>query len=856
LSVLRFAARVVAGASALLGFACSELPPVTAELCGNGVTEAPEECDTYAPTGQACRAPGSVGACRFDCSHAECPQGAGCGTDGICRFAAGTYEPWGDTVPISAQTLLLGDFDGDGRQDLFALGAPNAQWEGLPKLVFFDQAGPDPSVVTLDMPLSSPTVADLLRSGDGRHQIVVASPAGMATLEITKARAVVPIPYTFQALPAGFSFRLATIRGSADSPLHDGVLVFATGGGGNLVRSASPGGTLGTMPHEARSISGEPAAANVVDGPGSPCDEALVAFHGDGNVYMLEPCDSGGHYHVSADPLKTVLALDTGHTIEQGLLAAKIGSDTHVDVFIGDENGLVYAAFGRGDGTFWADPTDAATLGTAWPVQMTEGSCVGSTLVPTSTPVTTEMPLAVGDLNGDGMADLVMPGGVLLVEAVTLDRSLREVRIRACGVRAPFTGRWSVARIADLNGDGLLDVVAGRSEAPDLEVLSGTGKDRLNGWGIGTEQPVRHLSIGDFDGDLVDDVAFAEAEGNAGQRLAIAFGQTRSAPTPPVTIGRFASVEQIASANYVEYDAIDELGVVSSTVASAGDTLSVYVGSPTRHPIAPLGLSWTSADGQTSQSGVPLAAGLVTREPGGYPSVVAVAMDACGASACPLRLWLAEGALHAGLGAPLPSAPLPPEISVLRAPLFILGGAQPMLLSADGTGASLGLWQIDLPAAGAPWTAASPVRSLSSTAGRLVSTSGPQLADLDGDGRPDIVLMVPGPSGKGVLEVVWDDQSTYALDGPAIIDIDGASVRGFAVAEQRGRVRLVAITDDAAYEASAAASHPRLLTASKLPGVSGGKAVALVDVTGDGLLDLVVADTVGVRVFAETAVRP
>src|SRR5947209_8005601 len=86
-----------ATAAVALAISCSTFPALTSGTCGNGVVEPDngEDCDTFATSsGAACRAPGVVGACRFDCSastdstHA-CPRGFGCGHDGICRTGSG-----------------------------------------------------------------------------------------------------------------------------------------------------------------------------------------------------------------------------------------------------------------------------------------------------------------------------------------------------------------------------------------------------------------------------------------------------------------------------------------------------------------------------------------------------------------------------------------------------------------------------------------------------------------------------------------------------------------------------------------------------------------------------------------------
>ena len=112
---------------ALLYFvgSCVELPEVEPNVCGNLVFEpaAGEDCDGAPPQGfegATCGALETPAACRFTCATPSdpnagvCPGGWGCGTDGICRQAVGTFSV--EQLPGDAQ--VAGDLDGDGLSDL------------------------------------------------------------------------------------------------------------------------------------------------------------------------------------------------------------------------------------------------------------------------------------------------------------------------------------------------------------------------------------------------------------------------------------------------------------------------------------------------------------------------------------------------------------------------------------------------------------------------------------------------------------------------------------------------------------------------------------------------------------------
>ncbi len=104
---------------------CATLPGIQASLCGNGVLDPGEECDSLAPSsgGAACAAPGAANQCRFVCSSgASCPAGYGCGSDLVCRKATGSFESNSRRVTGELVSLELADFDGDGHEDVLAQG--------------------------------------------------------------------------------------------------------------------------------------------------------------------------------------------------------------------------------------------------------------------------------------------------------------------------------------------------------------------------------------------------------------------------------------------------------------------------------------------------------------------------------------------------------------------------------------------------------------------------------------------------------------------------------------------------------------------------------------------------------------
>lgn len=118
--------------------ACSELPEILPDRCGNGLVEAGELCDPNAPLGEApngllrCGEPDTFGACHWLCLATDkapaCPAGWTCGPDGLCVYPDGRYlESLESPTRIAEHAQIsLVDLDGDGRLDLISQGTDGA----------------------------------------------------------------------------------------------------------------------------------------------------------------------------------------------------------------------------------------------------------------------------------------------------------------------------------------------------------------------------------------------------------------------------------------------------------------------------------------------------------------------------------------------------------------------------------------------------------------------------------------------------------------------------------------------------------------------------------------------------------
>lgn len=120
--------------------------------------------------------------------------------------------------------------------------------------------------------------------------------------------------------------------------------------------------------------------------------------------------------------------------------------------------------------------------------------------------------MAVGDLNRDGRLDLVTPNprevGILLNGTA---KPLEYVPARSLAAAAPFA-----VELADINGDGELDVIAASDEGSSLvEVFLGDGRggfQEASGSPFRAGPGAKKVARGDFDGDGVQDVAVTSVQ--------------------------------------------------------------------------------------------------------------------------------------------------------------------------------------------------------------------------------------------------------------------------------------------------------------------------------------------------------
>lgn len=588
---------------AALSSACTELGPIGAGVCGNGVIESGEDCDQG---GGQCIPAGQPFECRLTCeSDPECPTGWRCGADAVCREPTGSFEVGELLVADGQMGIRSGEVNGAKPADLVSItvsGELSVRYGGSD---FADTS----------RFASSPFIPVLggLSEGDFEDDIVHIPSGGVGVLLGSSQKTLRPV--TYSPIPANeesahFSFVEAKYPNpSSPNPFEaglygqDDILEFA----GNEIRDAlsqTPPGKIATLPFDAKTLvpklgNGELPTGNLDESPASPCRELLLLSQGADKAYVYSPCKALGF--AWNDDFNALPPVVLPGKIGPGGALADLDGDGHLDmIVVGPQKpGKTdahesYVAFGAGDGTF--NSTSPAVKGAV------DNKASATALDAPGAP------LAAGDFSGDGRADLVFPSAFIVSKpgCKNIDASCYQVESRP-------GGGFTHARVADFNGDGLNDVIAIDGQLRAAYFFNGTGSMVLNPFEVKTVGYPVSLVVGDFDGDLIQDAAVTERDGSAfgvsagpsrggpteqepATAFSVMFGSPSGAPQPAVRMGELAEIEGVGVGNLsalniaTAWDKFSDVGIVGRDQAGSR-TVALFGGASSRQMQSPFNLT-------------------------------------------------------------------------------------------------------------------------------------------------------------------------------------------------------------------------------------------------------------------------
>ncbi len=342
-----------------------------------------------------------------------------------------------------------------------------------------------------------------------------------------------PGPRSYKAIFAGTSNGVTVTAGSTsavvgfsvNAALPTKTTLTSSGNPGNYTLTSTVTGLSSAVP-----ITGSISFLDTSDGNASLATASLVA----------------------GAPVLSFLNSDNPATGNSALspVIADFNGDGFADVAIAnDSDSTISIELGKGDGTFTAPPTGPVAAGQT----------------PTS--------LAVGDFNNDGIPDLVTAnvfGGYVTVLLGNGDGSFTPAQ------NSPISSsiQPSAVAVGDFNGDGIADVVVGDSAR---SVTSPSSMSVLLGKGDGTfanaaqssvtlGDEVSSITVADFNGDGIADLAMANfGSANMNILLGQGDGTFTQAANSPITVGSYP--EAVLAGDF-NADGIFDLVVVNSYYTS------------------------------------------------------------------------------------------------------------------------------------------------------------------------------------------------------------------------------------------------------------------------------------------------
>lgn len=844
--------RALVAAIALAAVACQNLPDVRAEECGNLVLDFDEDCDGSSQFGDgtACGEPNTANECAYICdadNGVSCPDGWVCGGDQRCRRHSGSFEQAaGSPHRFDVDDFAIGDVNGDGHLDVIG------QELGDLRVLFGDDAGGLETEYTTASGLAQGPMTVGNFTNDGRSDVVLPLIEGVSVFLGANDDSLEPVLFAPFSLDSQFGpedvlaiLPFESVPEPISSPTEMLLLVDAyddTGAyEGSIMAFFSDNGGAAGLPggHKLSELAGRVPVADV-DADALGRSELALAFKGASSVWLYT--STGG---LGASPLTPFL-----------LQQVSLGSRQVRD-------GALFGDFdGDGDLDLIVSVSDAGTHKVMVSLNDGAGSFGPATLQPIfNRGFGSPFPLAVGNFDGSPHADYVYPEAIYL--AGRQDGAQSGIPDTLLEVAQTQAVRWNEAVFGDFNGDGRMDIAASFVDETGVDVFINSDTLYPNRFRVATTDQAKLLRVGDFDGDLMADVAFVQRrQGETADGIYVVYGGPDGPGTDAVSMGKLGGVEsfEVALAQTFFLDGISDLYVISRTGPQGSSrSIALLQGSSARRLSSPFTLT-TGGDGV--QPDIPFHVFVGQFDMGEAPDIVAIA-DIIGSdpTARDYRLWALPGAMGEGGLKTEQVTSLDINGTDFDAACAAWTSGD---LDGDGVDEIIGVdGSSDCPNRdfdGAPHLiigrnsgggAGAFEKTIVDLGGDLRGIAELTLLDLDNDGDLDVLARFVGDPttidaadftiSKGGLMVLWNDQGSLDSSGTTVVSLSsGAVVLGAAAARlsTAAEPSLIVVTIEGVYTSTLDPDSTTYATPTLTELAGGTGRIAVGDLDNDGLDDI------------------